>query len=108
MLLGETWPAAREVILPLTVMMVGAGLSVVLTAALRSLAAVRRGLRTRLALAAVTIVGGVAGVQVAGSTGAAWALAASTCAGAGAWWWQFDRALVEHERRGRGSARSPG
>ncbi len=100
MLLGETWPAAREVILPLTVMMVGAGLSVGPTAALRSLAAVRRGLRTRLALASLTIVGGVAGVQVAGSTGAAWALAAVACVGSGAWWWQFTRAVVDYERRG--------
>jgi O-antigen/teichoic acid export membrane protein len=98
-LLGDTWPAARDVILPLTVMMVGAGLTIGPSAAVRSLAAVRRSLRTRLAIAALTIVGGVVGVQVAGSTGAAWALAAAACVGSGAWWWQFTRAVVDYERR---------
>jgi O-antigen/teichoic acid export membrane protein len=98
-LLGETWPEARHVILPLTFGMVGSGLTIGPAAAVRSLAAMRRSLRTRLAIAALTIVAGAAGVQSAGATGAAWALAAAACAGAGVWWWQFTRALVEHDRR---------
>jgi O-antigen/teichoic acid export membrane protein len=107
-LLGDTWPAATDVILPLTVAMVGSGLTIGPAAALRSLAAVRRSLRTRLAIAALTIIAGVVGAQAAGATGAAWALASAACAGSGAWWWQFTRAIVEHERRRAQAHESPG
>jgi hypothetical protein len=78
--------------------MAGSGLTIGPAAAIRSLAAVHRSLRTRIAIAGLTIVAAVAGILTAGATGAAWALAAATCAGAGVWWWQFERALTEYER----------
>jgi len=106
-LLGATWPAARSVILPLTIATVGSGLTIGPAAALRSLVAVRRSLRTRLAIAPITILVAIVGVQRAGAPGAAWALAASTCAGAGVWWWQFLRALAEYGRP-RADARTTG
>jgi hypothetical protein len=96
-LLGETWPAARQVILPLTIAMVGSGWTIGPAAAVRALVAVRRSLRTRLAIAVLTIAAGIAGVLMAGAPGAAWALAAASCVGAGVWWWQFTRAVVDHE-----------
>lgn len=107
-LLGETWTAARRVILPLTISMVGFGLTIGPAAAIRSLVAVRRGLRTRLAVAALTIVAAIAGVYTAGAAGAAWALAAAACVGAAVWWWQFSRALDEHEHRGVDAHGTPG
>jgi hypothetical protein len=105
-LLGDTWPAARRVILPLSIAMVGSGLTIGPAAAVRSLVAVRRSFRTRIAIAILTVVAGVAGVQLAGASGAAWALAAASCVGAGVWWWQFTRALLDHERN-RAQAYAP-
>jgi O-antigen/teichoic acid export membrane protein len=98
-LLGETWTAARRVILPLTIWMAASGSTIGPAAAIRSLADVGRSLRTRLAIATLTIVAAVAGTLTAGAPGAAWALAVATCLGAGVWWWQFTRGVAEHEHR---------
>jgi hypothetical protein len=97
-LLGETWPAARSVILPLTVAVIGSAWTIGPAAALRSLVAVRRSLWIRLAIAPITTVVAIFGVQAAGAPGAAWALAASGCVGACVWWWQLSRAIVEYGR----------
>jgi O-antigen/teichoic acid export membrane protein len=97
-LLGETWPGARQLILPLTFWMISSGFTIGPAAAVRSLAAVRRSLHTRVLIGIITVIAAIGGVIAAGAQGAAWALAATSCVGAGVWWWQFEQAIAAHDR----------
>jgi O-antigen/teichoic acid export membrane protein len=97
-LLGETWIGARPLILPLTLWMISSGFTIGPAAAVRSLAAVRRSLHTRVLISVITVVAAVAGAIAAGVLGAAWALGLTSCVGAGLWWWQFERAIAAYER----------
>ena len=96
-LLGPTWQAAQPVILPLSITTAGLGLTTGATVAVRSLAAIRRSLRTRLIVAVLKVVASIAGAAVGGAPGAAWGLAVASCGGAAIWWLQLSLALVEHD-----------
>lgn len=96
-LLGRTWDGARQVILPLSVAMAGYAVTIGAASAVRSLAAVRRSLHTRLLVAVGKVLASLTGAALGGAVGAAWGLAASSCLGATLWWRQFHLALGEHD-----------
>jgi O-antigen/teichoic acid export membrane protein len=86
-LLGDTWPAAQDLIVPFSVSTAGAGLASGGFLGLRVLAAVSATLRLRIITGAATIVTGVAGAIAWGPRGAVAGLAVGTWANAlGAWW----------------------
>ena len=65
---------------------------------LRSLAAAKRSLRARCIDGVLTLFFGVAGAYLAGAKGVAWGYAVTGCLRSLNAWWQFSRALREHER----------
>jgi O-antigen/teichoic acid export membrane protein len=89
-LLGEAWAAAVPLLAALTLQRVAQGAAVGFTCALRADEAVRSLLWLRLAAAATTVLGGVAGAAWGGAPGAAAGLAASALAVLAAavvlWW----------------------
>jgi O-antigen/teichoic acid export membrane protein len=92
-LLGRTWPGARELLLPLTVMFAASAAETAFIIGLRSLAAARQSLLARLIEVALTIIGGTVGAALAGAQGAAWGLAAAYWLEVAVWRWQFLAAL---------------
>jgi O-antigen/teichoic acid export membrane protein len=92
-LLGRTWPAARALLVPATIAMATSGMDTGPAFGVRAIGAVRRSFRTRIVIAVVTVTACVIGVELAGASGAMWALAITTAGGAVIWWIQFDRAL---------------
>ncbi|MFF9485466.1 hypothetical protein [Streptomyces sp. NPDC014676] len=94
--LGDVWPAASELIVPVTLGVAGAGLGTGAAAGLRALAAARRSLRCQLFASACYVVGGIGGAVVAGTTGSAWGVAAAAACGSAVWWLQLRSALREH------------
>jgi hypothetical protein len=94
-LLGTTWGAAHQVILPLTVSIAGIGVVAGASAGMRSLAAAQRSLRARMITAPVTVVAGITGGVLAGAVGAATGLAVASCGGALLWWRELSLALGE-------------
>ncbi len=101
-LLGDTWDAARRVLLPTTLLMAANGIGVAAVTGLRSLAAARESLRARLLVAPLLVVGATIGVVVAGEAGAAWGLAATGVIGAAIWWFGYLRIA-----RAAGPVRAP-
>ena len=85
-ILGEAWTRGRTVVLPLAIAMAGSGIVVGAASGVRALGDVRRGLRSRLIGAAMTLVGGLGGAVISGGTGAAWGLAASQWFSSIVWW----------------------
>jgi hypothetical protein len=98
-LLGQTWQGARQVILPLAITTAGLAVTLGASAAVRSLAAVRRSLHTRIIVAVFKVVAAVTGAIIAGTPDAAWGLAVSSIGGAALWWWQLNVALAGHQLR---------
>ena len=94
--LGSTWYAAAEVLVPYVLVTIGLTASAGPQTGLRALGAARRGLRARLVAAPLLLVGAVGGAAVGGAVGAAWGMAAGYWAAAVVWWWQFRLALPEH------------
>ena len=85
--LGETWPAARGLLPPLTMMMAGIGFLSGGMVALRVLTAASASLRLRLVTGPISLAAGVTGGAVAGAQGGAWGLAIGAwITGLGAWW----------------------
>ncbi len=97
-LLGAAWHPARSAVIPLGVSMLGSGLSVAAANGIRSLAAAKRGLRTRVSAAMLEISGGTTGAAVAGVHGAAWGLAVAFLIASILWWSQFLIALDQRIR----------
>lgn len=96
LLLGPTWENARPLMLPLTINLATSGFWMGPNVGLRALQEPSRSLRVRLAIGAITVLGGIVGVMVYGASGAAWGLAVSGVIGVGLWWWQFGVALRHH------------
>ena len=97
-LLGETWRAAHAVVLPLTFVMAGGGITMSSVVGLRALAAAQRSLGARLLVSLFQVSGTIIGAFLAGATGAAWGLAFGVWCGIPVWQWQFRKALGEHKR----------
>ncbi|MFC8421241.1 hypothetical protein ACFUN7_10215 [Streptomyces sp. NPDC057236] len=96
LVLGDVWPAASEIIVPVTLGVAGAGLGTGAAAGLRALAAARRSLRCQMFASACYVVGGIGGAVVAGTVGSAWGVAAAAACGSTVWWLQLRSALREH------------
>jgi hypothetical protein len=98
-ILGSTWNAAHDVLLPLTVSIAGLGVISGASAGMRSLAAAQRSLRARIVTALMTVAAGIGGGALAGAFGAATGLAFASCGAAVYWWQQLSDAVGErHEQ----------
>jgi O-antigen/teichoic acid export membrane protein len=95
-LLGSAWIPAHSLVVPLALVFVGAGIQKGADVGLRSLAAAKRSLRTRIVEACITVSGAVGGVVVGGAQGAAWGLAIAYLLEGALWWWQFSVELAAH------------
>jgi O-antigen/teichoic acid export membrane protein len=98
-LLGESWPGARSVLLPIA-------LSIIIPLAtagprigLGALQEATRTLRAGLVQFALVIVGGVSGAVIDGTVGAAWGLAIGMCLAGIAWWFEVLRAIRHQSAR---------
>ncbi|QJY47034.1 hypothetical protein [Pseudonocardia broussonetiae] len=92
-LLGDVWPAAAVLIVPMTLTVMGSSLSSGAMTGLRSLGAARRSLRAQLVAAAAYAVLGIAGAVLGGAPGSAWGLVAATSLAAAVWWSQLRAGL---------------
>jgi O-antigen/teichoic acid export membrane protein len=97
LVLGMNWDDARSLLLPLLIWSTAWGSSFGAWTGLRSLAAAKRSLRTKCIDAIFTLSFGLVGAYVAGAEGVAWGNAGSGCVKSLHVWWQFSRALREHQ-----------
>ncbi|MFC9116033.1 MULTISPECIES: hypothetical protein [Streptomyces] len=98
LVLGDVWPAAKELIVPATLSVAGAGVGTGAAAGLRALGAARLSLRCQI-FASVCYVGlGIGGAALGGTVGSAWGAAAASVCGSAAWWLHLRIALREHHR----------
>jgi len=100
-LLGETWPGAQELLLPIGLSWCAVGWGTAALAGLRALQAVRRSLAVRLYLFSVTVVIGVVGVVLWGAKGAAWAAAVASVHSSLVWLVALSGAMRAHRPRDR-------
>lgn len=96
-LLGESWPGARSVLLPIALSSILPLATTGPRVGLRALEEATRTLRASGIQSALTVGGGVTGAVLAGTVGAAWGLAFGTCLGTVAWWIELIQAM--HEQR---------
>jgi O-antigen/teichoic acid export membrane protein len=89
LLLGETWPNAQPVVIPLGIAAIATGLWVGATVTLRAMQENRRSLRARLVNCVLTVVAGTLGLTLAGATGGAWGIAIASLLSVPMWWWQL-------------------
>ena len=89
---GASWDGARSLLVPVGLGVVGGGVAAGGMAGLRALSAAGASLRARLIGLPLMIGAPLAGAS-AGARGFAFGLAIAMWAGAGVWWWQFERAL---------------
>ncbi|MEY2423062.1 MAG: hypothetical protein QOI95_3129 [Acidimicrobiaceae bacterium] len=92
-LLGDTWPAARSIMIPLGIAAAGNAAATGFAIGLRSLAAARRSLAAAAPAVVLVIVGGVTGAVIDGSRGAAIGMIAPTWIGAALFGRQFRLAV---------------
>jgi O-antigen/teichoic acid export membrane protein len=88
-LLGEVWPAAAALVLPLTLTVMSTSFATSAAAGLRALGAARRSLRAQLTASALYATLGIAGAFAGGAAGSAWGIAAAALVGAAVWWRQL-------------------
>jgi hypothetical protein len=86
LILDEAWSVARPLLLPVAMLMVGAGMMGGAATVLRGLADAGRSLRARVLQGALVLTGAVTGASLGGAFGAAWGLGISTWVAAGIWW----------------------
>lgn len=96
--LRANWDVARPLLPPLVIALAGYASSFGALIGLRSLAAAKRSLRARCIDGFLTLFFGLVGAYLAGAKGVAWGAAATGCLRSVNAWWQFSRALREHER----------
>ena len=96
-ILGDTWGGARKVVVPLGLMVAVSGVVVAADGGMRALAAAGRGLRARVTLLPLVVVGGLVGATVSGAAGCAVGLLAANAIGAAIFWLQFARAFAEDD-----------
>lgn len=97
LVLGDVWPLASELIVPVTLDVAAAGLMNGAAAGVRALGAARRSLRAQLITAGAYLTAGLAGAVAGGAAGSAWGVAVALGLGAAAWWWQLAAGLREHD-----------
>ena len=95
LVLGGLWRPTYELVLPMTVSVMGACVIAGATAGLHALGAARRSLRAMIFSAAVYLATGLAGAAAGGALGAVCGAAVATWVGSVAWWWQLRAALRE-------------
>jgi len=95
-ILGDTWPSARDLMVPIVIAVVAEGLNVGPWVGLRALAAAGRSLRGRTVIAAVTMLAGATGSATMGAWGAAAGFAVGSVVATGVWTWQFVAANAAH------------
>lgn len=105
-LLGDTWPGAEQIFVPMALVAISSGLWLGATVGLRALQEVSRSLRARLVVSAMNVIGGIGGLILGGAEGAAWGLAITYMAGVMIWWYVFWRA--PSRRRPTGPAPASG
>jgi len=98
-LLRANWDAARPLLPPLLIALIGYALSFGAWTGLRSLAAAKRSLRARCIDGALTFSLGLAGAYLGGAIGVAWGYAVTGIFRSLNAWWQLSRALGEGETR---------
>src|SRR5262249_36619482 len=96
--LRANWDEARALLPALLVSLVGYASSFGAVIGLRSLAAAKRSLRARFIDGVFTGGFGLSGACLDGARGVAWGYAATGCLRSMNAWWQFSRAVGEHER----------
>ena len=94
---GDELGGADSLLVPLSIGAVGFGAAFGAWAGLRSLAAAKRSLRARWIDSIATMVLALSGAALGGALGAAWGFAVAGCIRIANVWWQFSRALSEHE-----------
>jgi O-antigen/teichoic acid export membrane protein len=105
LLLGELWPGAYALLLPVLVNMAVGCFESGAQTGLRALGASRHSLAAQLSNAALYLVGGVGGAMVDGARGSCWGVAIATSIATLIWWSRLLRALREHaERQARETA----
>ena len=99
LVLRANWDTARSLLPPLLISLATWGSGFGAWTGLRSLAAARRSLRARCIDGLLTFFFGMAGGYLGGAMGVAWASAITGFLKSLNVWWQFWRALRDHERR---------
>ena len=93
-ILGDTWPAARALIVPMTIFFAAVATSNAPLAVLRALGQVRSSFRVYLVLSPMTLVLPLLGQYLLGVQGAAWGLAVASVVILPIWWWTMSRAMT--------------
>lgn len=94
-LLGDSWPGARRILLPLTLSATLSAGTSGLEIGLRALAAAKRSFRARSAMGSSMVGLTIVGAFWDGTRGAAWGHALGMGVGVGIWIWHMRRALAE-------------
>jgi O-antigen/teichoic acid export membrane protein len=106
-ILGEMWPLARAILVPITIATAGYSLMTGALVGVLVLADARRYLRIGLAVSGVTLVAMTAGAAAEDAAGAAIGACVAMWTGAGLAWWQFGRSAREFRARTSRSAERP-
>jgi O-antigen/teichoic acid export membrane protein len=96
--LRANWDAARPLLPPLVIALTGYGSSLGAWTGLRSLGAARRSLRAKCIDGMLTLSFGLAGGYLAGAKGVAWGYAVTGWLKSLNVWWQFSKAVRDHEQ----------
>ena len=92
-LLGESWPGAEVVFLPVGVAAIGKNIGFGPRTALLAMAMARRTLRLTSIESVLAVAVGSVGAVLAAASGAAWGLALVSCGVAAVWWREFGAGL---------------
>lgn len=99
LVLRANWDAARSLLPPLLIALIGYALSFGAWTGLRSLAAARRSLRARCIDGSLTFSLGLAGAYFGGAVGVAWGYAITGCLRCLNAWWHLSGALNDYGSR---------
>ncbi|MGB6456967.1 MAG: hypothetical protein WBH47_21070 [Streptosporangiaceae bacterium] len=95
LLLGGIWRPTYELVLPMTVAVMGGCVIAGATAGLHALGKARRSLRAMILSASVYLACGLVGAAAGGALGAICGAAVATWIGSVLWWWQLRAGLHE-------------
>ena len=101
LLLGDLWPGAYALLLPVLITMAVGCFESGAQTGLRALGAARHSLAAQLSFAVIYLVGGVGGAVIDGARGSCWGVAAATIIAALIWWRRLFLALEEHSAHSR-------
>lgn len=97
--LRANWDSGRSLVPPLLIAYVGYASSFGASIGLHCLAAATRSLRAKCIDGVLLFCLGLGGAYLAGATGVAWGFCVAWSLRSVNAWWQFSRALLEHDRR---------